>query len=118
MTTQPTILVGSVLVSTNTRAPAIGTSAELKTRPETLPLVELETGQPSWLIGGNVVTVWICIEGAVVAGGMTEPTATFDREFIPVAEVFPVSTMTPNNKKPASNRLNRRVKDFTESPIS
>ena len=111
-------MAGSVFVSTNTRAPEIGSFAESKTRPETLPFVELETGQPSWLIGGKVVTVWVCSEGAVVAGGMTEPTATSDREFIPVAEVFPVSTMTPNNKKPASNMLNKRVKDFTKSPFS
>ena len=50
-------MAGSVFVKTNTRAPDIGSFAESKTRPETLPLVEVETGQTCWLIGGNVVPV-------------------------------------------------------------
>ena len=118
MTTQPTILVGSVLVSTNTRAPAIGTSAELKTRPETLPLVELDTGQPSWLIGGNVETVWVCIEGAGVVGTFSKPIGTRDLALNPEAGALLVIAVTLSNSKPAISRFNRRVKDFTESPIS
>lgn len=111
-------MAGSVFVKTNTRAPEIGSFAESKTRPETLPFVELETGQPAWLIGGNVVPA--CVEGGVVVvvvGTFSRPTGTRDSGLRPLADASATGAVTPNNSKPAISRFNRRVSEFTSPPI-
>jgi hypothetical protein len=111
-------MAGSVFVSTNTRAPAIGSFTESKTRPETLPFVEPETGQPAWLIGGNVVPA--CVEGGVVVvvvGRFSRPTGTLDLALNPEAGMLLVIAVTLSNSKPAISRFNRRVSEFTSPPI-
>ena len=111
-------MAGSVFVKTNTRAPDIGSFAESKTRPETLPFVELDTGQPSWLIGGNVETVWVWIEGAGVVSAFSRPTGTRDLALNPEAGALLVIAVTLSNSKPAISRFNRRVSEFTSPPFS